>query len=178
MEWASLFQMMCLCSSTTPPSSATSSSPAFYRVSGLHFAVSPLPIHRKPASSDPHQTSCQEVGPWKTSPERGGEECSGGGGPLWIGVVPSGGLTVLASWPPSFSPLPIPPTSPTSTQHSHIFALTIWQVFSTCQIQQPFIPLSFAKLRCSSKWWTLSPSEIQCFTELTTVWGYIFGKWV
>ena len=28
-------------------------------------------LHRKPASSDPHQTSCEEVEPWKTSPERG-----------------------------------------------------------------------------------------------------------
>lgn len=74
--------------------------PAFYRVSGLHFAVSPLPVHRKLASSDPHQTSCEEVGPWKTSSDRGGGEKSREGGPVLMGVVPSGDLKALASCPP------------------------------------------------------------------------------
>lgn len=111
--------------------------PAFYRVSGLHFAVSPLPVHRKPASSDPHQTSCEEVGPWKTNPERGGEEKNGEGGPFLMGVVPSGGLGALALRPaPLTSPTlqtDLRPTFPHIFTAEFVFTtdLMIWQVFST-----------------------------------------------
>lgn len=90
---ALLFHIMCLCSTSTP---LPSPPPTFYRVSGLHFAVSPLPVHRKLASSDPHQTSCEEAGHWKTSPEMGGGgERSREGVPSTMGVVSSGGLTAL-----------------------------------------------------------------------------------
>lgn len=131
---------------TPPPLLLHPLLPAFYTVSGLHFAVSPLPIHRKPASSDPHQTSCKEVGPWKTSPERGGEK-SGEGGPCWMGVVLCGGLAALASCRPP--PRPHLPRWPTSAQHSHIFAgharsvfivaSLIWQVFSTAVLAESLL---------------------------------------
>lgn len=99
-------------------------------MSGLHFAVSPLPVHRKLASSDPHQTSCKEAGgPWKTSPGRGREEEGRGAGreapflhgcgAKWrscsFGLVPSPvpNLTYLAEPPPPNIPpyfVFLPPT--------------------------------------------------------------------
>lgn len=93
IDRALLFHIMCLCSTSTPLPSPPP--PTFCRVSGLHFAVSPLPVHRKLASSDPHQTSCEEAAHWKTSSEMGGGERSREGVPSMMGVVSSGGLTAL-----------------------------------------------------------------------------------
>lgn len=123
IDRALLFHIMCLCSTSTPLPSPPP--PAFYRVSGLHFAVSPLPVHRKLASSDPHQTSCEEVGPWKTSPEMGGGERSREGVPSMMGVVSSGGLTALKV--PNLTYL----TVRASTQHSSTFLL-IRRCFCNC----------------------------------------------
>lgn len=94
--------------------------PAFYRVSGLHFAVSPLPVHRKLASSDPHQTSCEEVGPWKTSSDR--EEGRRAGREAlswWVWCQ----VAILRLWPhaPQFLASPTIPCRRTSAQHSPIF---------------------------------------------------------
>lgn len=73
---------------------------------------SPSPVHRKLASSDPHQTSRMEArGPGKQVPG-GGEGCGGGGAGkgrdgrclFFMGGVPSGGLC-------RFGPVPLaPPT--------------------------------------------------------------------
>lgn len=158
-QWSGLLcSMLCVCLAP-PPLLHHLPLPAFYRVSGLHFAVSPLPVHRKLASSDPHQTSCKEVGPWKTSPQRRGGEKSGEGGPFLMGVVPSGGLTALASCPHPPSSWPHLPRRPASAQHSPIFLRTsfvfatasmIWQVFYmhhvTPMIWQWFYPFAVKKL--------------------------------
>lgn len=107
---ALLFHIMCLCSTSTP---LPSPPPTFYRVSGLHLAVSPLPVHRKLASSDPHQTSCEEAGHWKTSPEMGGGgERSREGVPSTMGVVSSGGLTALNVPNLTYLPVHPPPNIP------------------------------------------------------------------
>lgn len=135
IEQALLFHIMCLCSTSTPLPSPPPPppTPAFYRASGLHFAVSPLPVHRKLASSDPHQTSCEEVGPWKTSPEMGGEERSREGVPSMMGVVSSGGLTALKVPNLIYLTVQPPPNIPLFfcwLDFVFVTASTAWQVFS------------------------------------------------
>lgn len=129
---------MCLCSTSTPLPSPPP--PAFYRVSGLHFAVSPLPVHRKLASSDPHQTSCEEAVPWKTSPEMGGGERSREGVPTMMGVVSSGGLTALRVPNLTYLTVRPPPNIP-------LFFCWLNFVFVTASTARQVYPLEAYKCR-------------------------------
>lgn len=115
IEWASQFHVMCLCNTPTPPLP-----PPPHILQGVwpSLGCQPPPSTQEASISDPHQTSCKEVGPLKTSPERGAEK-SGGAGPPWMGVVLSGDLTALALLPTTPQRPPPPPRIP------------LWSIFWT-----------------------------------------------